>query len=756
MTPPSPVSSADHILRVAASHPEFVAGQIIADDEVRIDLKVEMPLHFQADGISDTGVRTIEPVTLRIPSGYPWRSPRVQLRADFPRNFPHLFPGGAGAPPRPCLIDGDQDEFFLQFGLVEYGVFHLLEQAAVWLRKAAINHLIDPAQGWEPAMRRGLRDMMAFDADTMRATRLKTGGYIAWRGSFGRTGGVDATLLDDASAWIGSDGVKTPLSAADQSLFAVSPMPKGGTLGETVIGIIWADKPADGGTLISDRYTPDDVTTLDHLRARADALGCRRGLDTFLSNLERSWQRSYLNQPIPIGIVMCIERPINLIGTNSPIELLPYVIEIRAFAGRTTPLLRGGEEPVAPALHYQTLNAPLLRTLSGVPERPSLALLGCGSVGSKLAMHAARSGQPIVAISDEGWLRPHNMARHALYPDTTGMPKTAALASELAGFRLSPTVYQGDIAAGLRNEATRAQVIPAGAGVVINATASLAVREVLADAISALDPTRCVEAALFGRGRMAYLLVDGVTHNPDHNDLMAEMYATLADDEAAALLTDPDSGLAEIQIGQGCGSLTMTVDDAQLSMMTAGLAKELGYATDHPSADGVIVTAVCGADTPSTRWTRQAVPPFETVVIDGTDGWQLRISQRVALRIRAEAAVSPHAETGGLLVGLSSARLKTVTVVDLLEAPVDSTFSSGLFVLGTAGLQDAIEDRHRTSGRTLFDVGTWHSHLADEGPSALDWQTATELAAGRTPPSVLLIVTPRRFHAIIAKGTTGG
>ena len=53
-------------------------------------------------------------------------------------------------------------------------------------------------------------------------------------------------------------------------------------------------------------------------------------------------------------------------------------------------------------MHYQTLTPVLLRTLSGAPERPKLAILGAGSVGSKLAMHAARSGQDIVAISDEG------------------------------------------------------------------------------------------------------------------------------------------------------------------------------------------------------------------------------------------------------------------------------------------------------------------------------------------------------------------
>lgn len=756
MATPATVSAADHLLRVAARHPEYTGGEVLADDEVRVDLKVEMPLHLKADGISDTGVRTVEPITLHIPPGYPWRSPRVRLRADFPRDFPHLYPGSADTPPRPCLVDGDQDEFFLQFGLVEYGVFHLLEQAAVWLRKAAINHLIDPAQGWEPAMRRGLVDVVAFDAEAVRATRLKAGGYLAWRGRFGRVGPPEASLLDGASTWISSDGVRTPLSATDRSIFRVSPLRAGGTLGETIMGIVWPDKPPTGGTRVSPHYTTDDVTTLDQLRARADALGCRRGLDLFLANLQRRWQGLYLEAPIPVGVVLCIERPINLIGSESPVELLPYVVEIRPFHDHKTLFPQGDDEPVAPALHYQALTAGLLQTLSGTPERPPLVLLGCGSVGSKLAVHTARAGQPIAGVSDSGWLRPHNMARHALYPQHTGLQKAAALADELAGFHLSPTIYQGDIAAALRDDATRAQVIPPSAGIVVNATASLAVREALATAIPERDRARYVEVALFGRGRMGYLLVDGATHNPDHNDLMAEMYATLTDPEAVALLADPDGGLAEIQIGQGCGSLTMTVDDAQLSMMTAGLAKEIGHAIDHPGPDGVIVTGICDADTPATRWSRQLVAPFETVAIDGSDGWQLRISQRVASRIRAQAAASPHAETGGLMVGLSSARLKTVTVVDLLEAPVDSTHSSTLFVLGTAGLHGAIERRHRASGGTLFDVGTWHSHLADEGPSPLDWKTAADLAVGRAPPSVLLIVTPRRFHALIAGGTHGG
>lgn len=42
------------------------------------------------------------------------------------------------------------------------------------------------------------------------------------------------------------------------------------------------------------------------------------------------------------------------------------------------------------------------------------------------------------------------------------------------------------------------------------------------------------------------------------------------------------------------------------------------------------------------------------------------------------------------------------------------------------------------------------SHLAEQEPSPTDWKTAADLAAERAPPSVLLISTPTRFHALMS------
>lgn len=744
---------AENLLRVALAHPECVGGATIAAKDgrarIRLDMNVEMPLHMKDDGVSASGVRTCEPVVLELPPSYPWQSPRFYLRDNFPRSFPHLLP--FSETPRPCLVDGDQDEFFLQFGLVEYGVFQLIEQLAVWLRKAAISDLIDPNQGWEPMLRRDFRDVIELDAETVRKAVTKQGGWAAWKGRFFRRGLLSETLNVGAEAWVSTKGERTPLRR--------KPNDKGFTLtqhnddlasGNTVVGVIWPDKNADGSPRISAIYMPEDVDTLDGLRARAAELGCERGLKAFLSNLERSFQGMHLAAPIPVGIVLCVRRPVPLIGSDSDIEVLPYMVEIRAEQDRVSLFAQGSAEPVGPAVHYQTLTAPLLRSLSGAPTRPALAMLGCGSVGSKLALHAARAGQEIAAVSDEASLRPHNMARHALGTDHLTSNKAEAVAKELAGFGLKAAVHRGNLGFDLRIPELRKQILPKQAGAVINSTASLFVREALTAAADSRMRARLFEVALFGRGRGAFLLADGKQHNPSHCDLMAEMYATLDGTRAANLLFDPAEGLAEVQIGQGCGSLTMKVDDACLSLMTASLSHEIDRALDEPSDAGLIVVGTKEEDGPATAWTRFVVPAFETVPIAGSDGWELRLSKRVAERIRSEAGACPSVETGGVMIGLTSARLRTVTVVDLLEAPGDSQRSASLFVLGTQGLHAAIEGRHERSGRTLFDVGTWHSHLQDLGPSPTDWKTAADLAAERTPPSILLIRTPKRFFAIVS------
>ncbi|WP_201722252.1 ThiF family adenylyltransferase, partial [Sulfitobacter sp. HI0023] len=42
--------------------------------------------------------------------------------------------------------------------------------------------------------------------------------------------------------------------------------------------------------------------------------------------------------------------------------------------------------------------------------------LGCGSLGSKIAMHLARSGRAPISVIDNDTMEPHNYARHSCLP----------------------------------------------------------------------------------------------------------------------------------------------------------------------------------------------------------------------------------------------------------------------------------------------------------------------------------------------------
>lgn len=745
-------SHAERFLMAAKSHEECLSGKVVSVDEkaaiIELELNVEMPLQFKVDGVSPNGVRTKEPVLAKLLPSYPWSPPLFYLRQDFPRDLPHLQPGSASSLPRPCLIEGNAREYFFQYGLVELGVFNLLHQLVLWLRRAAEGTLIDHGRGWEPTLRRDIANSISVDAEACRAKVDREGGFSVLKSRFFREGRKDAALNANARVWLDVLQDEVPLKRDDKTQFTWNPNGEFSE-GNTVCVVIWPDKLPGGEAFISKSYLPETVENLADLLQRADELRCGRALRLFQGNLERCFDGFTLESPVSVGIILCARRPCHLIGSASDIELLPYVVELRASKGRALLIAAGDKEPVAPASQRDTTNPVLLRHVSGAPEIAPVAMIGCGSVGSKMAMHLARSGVEIPVLCDEAVLNPHNMARHALARPPLSLPKASELAKEIRQLGQSPAVFEDDLAIALRSRDSRKIILPKQAGYAINSTASLAVREALSSLAANDIKPRLAETALFGRGDGGFLVVEGSAHNPTLCDLIDELNATVGDERIRSLLFDREFGLTEVQIGQGCGALTMPMTDMRLSAMTAALTEEFVAVTQKNDDAGQIVIGIRKQDSSDTAWFRQTVAPFKAVDIEGPKGWTMRLSRRVLDKVEEEVARYPTVETGGVLIGSCSARQKTVTVVDLVGAPEDSQRTAALFVLGTKGLKDAIKARHAASGNTLFDVGTWHSHLADHGPSSTDRNTAKQLAAERPPPSALLIVAPTRRYALM-------
>ena len=716
---------------------------------VDVNIRVGLPNAWIADGQSPNGVRAVEPVTLIFPASFPLRPPTIWLRVDFDRSLAHVQPGDPADRPEPCIVDGRPSELLHQQGLAG-----ILNQLVLWLENAALGRLIDPDQGWEPVRRDDVAGFVVADAAMLRARVSRDAGFSMCRFEF--------LVSTD------SDGERFVYGQVGKDKITINPDTLGGLLtnsrwsteslrgGKSLAVIAWPGKLPSGELIVADTYQPETVTTFEALMERAETYGCDRPLSEAVNWLRKCASNYNLKRSYPLVLILCARRPFHLIDSNSPIEICPYVMDIGPGAFTT----EGDKTPVQPIGHRHAISADLLRMLSGSSVlASSWGLIGCGSLGSKIAMHMARAGNAPATVVDQTYLSPHNAARHALVPDVSesGLgwieAKAKAIANAIEGLGQDSTAVERDVLAILRDRGATTKYFPRKMWGIVNTTASLVVREALGSVPPANPLPRVLETSLLAQGQLGLLTAEGPNRNPNTLDLIAEAYARIRVDETLRPIVFGGGGVLVRQtIGEGCGSSTMIMSDARVSMFAAPMAEAIRQMQNRglPAEVGRLLIGRLASDGLGLSWTDDAIPPVLIIGIEGPDAWSVRISRRAADAISADIDHWPGVETGGILMGRISEAARTFYVTDVLPAPPDSTRSAHEFVLGKQGARQLISSVAESAGYSLFCLGTWHSHLESSGPSSLDRRTADTVALARLAPSILLIATPTEFTALLA------
>jgi hypothetical protein len=744
-------------IKLIEQHPAVAKVTSAAIDEaseyaaVDVTFRVNLPNAWSARGVSPNGIRTEEVVQLTFSPDFPLSAPSLSLRADFDRNLPHIQPWLDGNRPVPCIYDGPLSELLHHEGLAG-----ILNQTAVWLDRAALGELIDPEQGWEPVRRDGLDDFIVSDADELRRHARRAAGYKFFdfeylrftspNGKFFVHGEVKATTpklnpktlpsLFLERAWRSSGGIAH---------------------GRSVALLVWPGKQPSGELVITDRYMPETVSDVDGLYARAAFYGCDGPFKEALSWLQRCIGNYSEAGPFALAILICARRPCHVIGSDSVLELCPYITDIGApklFRDAASTLVR-------PAGHRHRINQALLQLMSGdeASEPHDWTLLGCGSLGSKIAIHLVRAGRPPRIVVDQGYMSPHNAARHALIPPAGDLlfswsdAKATLMAEAIRGLGQAAIPLVENAVTLLGNQ-TKANVAwSRHTWAVINATASLSVREAIAVASLERLPARVLETSMFASGRVGLLTIEGPARNPNSGDLITAAYDTFREDrDLAKLVFAGASATVRRATGEGCGSLTMTLSDGRSSLFAASMAEAIAdvQRTSLPTSGGAILIGRLSGDGISLNWSRQELAPVSIIRTGGHPHWRVRINHRAHEKILAEIGQWPKTETGGVVMGRMSEASRTFYVVDVLPAPSDSLHSPAEFVLGLKGMRQAIEAYSQTTNWALYCLGTWHNHLEPSGPSGIDHATAAAVAIARLAPSVLLIHTPTGYQALVA------
>lgn len=723
---------------------ERVGAPVVADGStvVEVDIRVELPSRSRRDGYSATGVRDVETCTFSFSSDWPVSAPRVFLRRDFPLTFPHINPHRPGQPVSPCIFEGSLDELLHRLGLDA-----VVDQLVDWLHKAAAGTLIDLAQGWEPTRRDSCPSTVVFSAEQVGQLAPANGSLlVVGSGYLAMDGGISAIV--DPKLAPAQEFVFDQQTHQNDELKCAS--------GHAAVFISRAPL-LDGQPQTFSRYQPETVNDFESLLVQAADLGIDP--EALSKALDEYHRRSvFLAEEDPCGwsyglyavVILAVQRPVALVGApGRSIELLPYVVRYEISA--KDPLQRS--VTVHPAFHAHALSPQLLALTSGLAKADvsqSITVLGCGSLGSKIALHLGRAGFGNMSFVDNEALAPHNSARHALldYPNAL-VPRRKADLMRSAFTQLSHAgarAFDLDAVTVLGDEAKFAEVVPQGTVLVLDATASLKV--LAAQSSSHLltnTGARLARAALYGQGRCAVVALEGCQRLVTTDDLTALLFERCRSDAVLRTALKGDSSeLTQVFVGDNCRSLTMPMSDAVVSRSAALLAMQIErWLVAGLPDSGQLGVGAQQSDGIGMTWTLVSQAATTVLPVQDDGGWTVRVLAGVRDAINADASRWGAKETGGALVGHVSYEARTIVVAGLLTATADSYRSPTRFVLGTEDLVNRLRQAHEDSLGYLMFVGTWHTHPQGGSHSGIDRATLGTLAQDFGGfPALSLVWTP--------------
>lgn len=659
------------------------------DAIISAKVKVNLPGRFIKAGVTDIGVRNRENVHFIFPESFPLKAPEIRLRDDFPRCFPHINPSEKYVVP--CIYEGNLAELLQQSEWMN----GILNQLLDWLEKAASNDLMNYDQGWEPMRNDNNVGFMQYDIDSILASYEKLKGSLL----------IKRICYESRKGKILTGSLcNLEKSQMAHVLYFLTPKAIG-------------------------RYIPNTIRNLSELYDYAHSIGIT-GIKDSIEKVDLE----HVNED-KLFVVLSVRRPVKIIGSDSDIEFLNFVISKakrrKKKGGRE--LKRTLPDCSVGMLHHIADRSPrLLRRISGmrtkIDEDKAIALVGCGSLGSKIGIHLARNGNGPFLCIDNDFFMPHNNARHAL---TLRWVQNKAELLSLSICSIGKIKSEAVTQDALNVDYSKSRII-------IDTTASFSVRNFLMNKAN-LPPV--ISCGLYGRGRSGLMLTENENKTGSLAIIWAHLYhQALTDEDIHEILFS--SSLEKVPIGQSCSSQTMIVDDARISLMAATMSLKIQYILEADLPKNAEILFAQYDDNYSLRTTVHTVPEFIPVQSIRDKKWTVFISKLMIKRMKNIMHHKSPNETGGALLGSVFPYPKMVVITDIIDAPPDSVETQTLFILGVEGLEQKIKDTEkRTNGKVTY-LGTWHSHPHGGRPSQTDEQTFEKLLFVRNyEPTVCLIIT---------------
>lgn len=695
--------------------------------DVETEWAVNLPNMYRKQDISDSGVRGVEAVYWCFPLDYPQSAPSPRLRSDFPTSLPHINPYTPGELVYPCISELPLIDLLHSIGLPA-----LFDAVCQWLNNAAADELHCPVQGWEHVRRDNLKGLIHADTHTIRAD-LDTSNDVVkfYNYRYYRVGSPDELLIGEL--------ITPSLGASNTVLKKKNLGVETYTSIRNAVGVLFRTKNGK----VFGNYRPETVHDFKTLRNFAKELDLLDAFDARLKYilliLSPHAMKKQDKAPVEeFVVVFAVKRPFNLIGTESPWELLAYRVFFNVEDKDIIP-----DETIVRSTQLIEKSCPqLLQVVSG--EKASklikLGLLGCGSLGSKVALHLAKTGCYQFELVDNDYFSSHNNARHGLVvPDFSSIcsSKVKLLRRELSSLNVESKAINKDIQSMGYKEGFS---LNKNTDYLLDTTASLPVRYYLSHHGDSLRG-RLIQSSLFGKSVMGVVAIEGRARSVRIDDIAAFVNTLCIESSEVEKAMYGGSDLQLHHFGEGCGSVTTTMNDIDISLMSAAVSSRINDHIKNGSdiPDGILHVGTIDQSSLDMAWMTYRFSPTLIFVSNSDFGWNVRVLGPVAKKIEELSKKNLSLENGGVLAGQVCQLSKTIYVNYLLDAPKGSSCTQNRFTLNTESLAEEFEHIHdRTNGQITF-LGTWHSHTGSSPPSEIDKKCLMKLQSNYDLPVVMLV-----------------
>lgn len=661
------------------------------------------------------------------------------LRRDFPDTL-HQNGVESGTPKSLCLYEQDWDTIERSWTAPK-----LLAQILRWLEKTADGTLHAPDQALEQVFY-GSGIQLVLPADfaveidkpehELRLQRaLGTPQRIVLIGTVGRSDPAISSALPFQVLSVALDGVAhPPIQAPPTTLGQLQGLlERAGTSLFPALTEITCAKARDGATPVKGDKCKKVMLLLrvprvrDYVRERVDVLGFL--LDADLAGLGLALGVLQQTQPngtaFPFHQLDTAQTTAVNDGAWSQIGLMP--VDLRESTTR------------ASARHWSGIS-------EGAGEFRGL-LAGVGALGSALADLWARAGWGCWDYVDPDLIEPHNPIRHIARQGDVGQLKVdvvQALTAATLGESCSDSAAL-PVKANAGNEQALAAAI-ARASLLVDATTTLSVPRDWSER----DVPRTASVFLAPSGHASVLLLEDAERRVRAASLEAQYYRAVLRSPWGARHLTAESAVR--RTGAGCRDHSLVMSAESVLLHAALLSRRLRQLKDCDTAS----IGVWSADSENGAVTFQDVPVRDMRQL-ACGNWKIYWDGGLDEHLRSLRARSLPNETGGILLGVTDHKLRTIHLVDALNAPLDSVSSPEGFTRGREGVAQARQDCLARTARMVDYVGEWHSHPrgVSAAPSGLDVELLAHLATALVSdgiPGVMLIVGERDLSISLGSG----